>query len=460
MIADIDLDKWVRRASIAFACWLIVGTCFAQCEQQIIRLDWTGYPPAIETSPVAVTVDVINNQLWVNDGNGILRFNRNGSGAGGKKWVCPGSRCPGSSVGDYDWVCYNFSACTGCTWYVMSCWHSGSWVSSTDHSQIFEIDTSSEGAYTFSHGSSQYVVSTGWTAPGLDGTPVQGCGFKPNEEPTLWQITPAGFIRLQCLDFGFGNVKRDHQPPQFLAEDQKGRWLAEKKDRETKAAAEISAMLTDADSPEARSMLSHELQLALAGGGVVVLNGARLSADRITLVTDDHRLTTWQIIGSGTSLRLQKLGGPEPATGSHFGRGFEVRRTASSCLLVTSAYYESALWSCVGPELVKLTDLPHAGQLGGIASFSPDGELAYIAQMAGRWAQLYDISDPTKPVPVESGLDLPFPPPQTRRAHYDAEPWGRLELADFTVEAKVDVSECGIAIFSDGFESGDTGAWN
>lgn len=443
---------------------VVVASISGDCETQKIRLDLTPYPPALPTSPVAVGLDVVGVQLWVNNGNGWLWFSSDGKAAGGKQWVCPGNRCPGESPADYDWVCYNLSTCPGCTWYVPSCWFSGSWVSTFDHKTVIEIGGDSEGAYTFRAGGNQYIVSTGWTAPGPDGEPVSGCGYAPNQEPTLWMVAGSGLVRIQCLEFGFGNVRLSTKPPQFLdgmTREYRLRYEGYHAAKTREATTAFTQELDTAKSVVAISELRSEYELAASGGGVSVLNGARVGPDRVILVTSDARVTMWQHFGAGADLRMHKLGGPEPRAGSHFGKGFEVRRTATSCQLVTSHFAISALWSCARPEFTKLADLPHPGHLGGIASFSPDGRLAYIGQVAGRWAQLYDVSDPTNPIPIDSGIDLPYPPPYQRQAHYDAEPWGQgLELADFTVELVTDVSGCSAIMFEDGFESGDFSEWS
>lgn len=405
---------------------LIAASAYGQClDYEATWIDWTTEPPAMPTSKYALDVREHGDGLLVSHGNGLVRYGFPASGIPRATWMirvaCPGRGCPALIEGDYDSTCDRWAVTD--EYGVMSCmggdvlwqWDSGRPVN------IHLVESPGNGAVLFARGSHQYLVANGW--PDLCGTGTR------DARPALLRLTSTStWDVLQCID----------PPP-------------------SAASPELPAL------PELPAPAGATPERAVSGS-LTVTDGVDLGGYVYLLSVRNGYAYSYRVSGSGSGLRLT-YAAAAPRMISRWGRSWALDGDVLLTSLPPTAPDQSGLWDISDPSRPRLLaslDVPYQGRValgsGVAAVFSLDEFRAY------------DVRDPASPRLIAAGVvpDLPgdvTPWAYDRQHHLGGAVRGsRLYLADYTVGVSlvVDLEQCGkpAAIFSDGFESGDTSAWS
>lgn len=406
------------RQLLIFAATLLVATLALadQCEQVSTVYAFQDDPPATPmTRRLTGAMAWRGYTLW-SDGNG-LRVHNGVRELARARLFCPGRGCPGLIRGDYDWVLYNYSTCDACSHLIASGGGPGRQViCEWDRVRLADCyavtQPTTEGAYVFAHGGSTYAVVTGWPEP-------WSCGG--GTSLLHWQLgDPA---RIGCVSLRAGRQAEPEPPP----------WLS---------------------SPYVLEQARGYLMSQPDGiGGVSALNGLRLGSSHVGLICSDGWVRVYRIAGSGAGLSLEYRGQWYRGY-SHYGRTVRADLDHSLLISIRRGPVSSAeIWDISNPELPVLlstvNDVPCC-----YASISYP--YAWVGQSANKVAHTIDITDSKRPVMLEQ-----WPEPRNKELYFDAVMRGNgFDVAAFAYGSHADLSGCDRAIFSDGFESGDTSAWS
>jgi PKD repeat protein len=173
--------------------------------------NWTSQTPAVPSTMRAHGVEKIywngKPYIFVNDGNGLRIYrisdSKNPVYISRKTFSCFGG-CGLVPPADHDWTHTNLSVCSNCRYGVSHLWFSGTVLFDlgTDTTKptiidmgLYDASTKVEGAFTFSHGSQQYLIINEFD---------NGCGVNtPSPTATLFKmdgVDPGDLTNIQCLE--------------------------------------------------------------------------------------------------------------------------------------------------------------------------------------------------------------------------------------------------------------------
>ena len=414
----------IGAVAIITACATCVPTELDLClEYGHTLVDYSGQPDAQPTTRRAMALELLTWQggkyLLLNTGDGLRLYDNNNSlhprYLAGREYVC--SYCPAQEPGDHDWVQYNVSFCDDCRYAVSHFWQAGLALLDLGTGlapdlppltgptiRYYEAPSDAQGAFTFRHGSQQYLALNDLREANEDDFAPGSCGHRA----TLWQVDgtePSDLTEISCV--------------------------------------------------EPTISVTNGLYLTAGSDAYLYL------IDRPT-----SRVHIFSIAGSGADLSLQYLGAPMHA-GSKFGRGIRADQAAGLLVTAVQGTPSARLWDISDPgQPMVIAELD--GLLGTTVSRAAIRyPVLWLGKNAGLYTATFNIRDPTDPRSLDTTFweaDRTWNSQDTypHLANADAEisiDGMALYLARYSMAAVIDTQGCN-RIVSDGFESGDLTAWN